>query len=255
MPRVIKELTDIEIDEVSLVDRPANQHARVAIAKRATEEDNVPEVFNEDGDAIDMDSLDFGDVVFDEEGNAFEVVADEAEEFEYADEYEPVGKSLADEIREDLAKAAGDSDRDFVVSKAAERIDALTDQLNRAELVAKSERDLRLTSEYVEVAKSYNLPVAAEDLGPVLMRMAEEMSDDDCAVIHKSLIAAGSALYDEVGFIGSEMTPLDEAEAYANSYIGKSDTGENISKADAVSEFYSINPAAYDEYLATRRGF
>jgi hypothetical protein len=33
MARVVKELTGIEIDEISLVDRPANQHARVQSAR------------------------------------------------------------------------------------------------------------------------------------------------------------------------------------------------------------------------------
>jgi hypothetical protein len=32
--RTVKRLYDLEIDEISLVDRPANQHGLVAIAKR-----------------------------------------------------------------------------------------------------------------------------------------------------------------------------------------------------------------------------
>ena len=65
MPRV-KELRDMEIDEISLVDRPANQHAKVVIAKRATEEDIVPEeIYNEDGELLDAELLEEGDVVFD----------------------------------------------------------------------------------------------------------------------------------------------------------------------------------------------
>ncbi len=256
MPRRVKTVTDIEIDEVSLVDVPANQYATVAIAKRATEEDNVPEIFNENGEALEVDSLSFGDVVYDGEGNAFEVVAEDSDDVEVEEEreLETVGKSLADEIREELSKAAGDSVRDDVISKAAGRIDELSKKLAEAETIAKAERDLRLTSEYVEVAKNYNLPVAAEDLGPVLMRMAENMSDKDCTVIHKALTAAGAALFDEVGVVGygAEANPLDEAEAYANSQISKSDT--TISKADAMADFYATNPAAYDEYLADRRG-
>lgn len=250
--RRVKKVSDIEIDEVSLVDKPANQHAEIAIAKRATEEETVPEIFNEEGNAIEMDSLQFGDVVFDSEGNAFEVVPEEAE---YQEELEPVGKSLADEIREDLAKAAGDAERDEVLSKAMEEVDALRDQLNQAELIAKSERDLRLTSEYIEVAKGYNVPVDPTELGPVLLRMAESMSDADCGVIHKALTSSGAALFDEVGFIGSadNADPLARVEAELEAGIAKSDS--NISKAEAMGEFFAANPAAYDEYLATRRGF
>ena len=91
MPRPIKELTDMEIDEISLVDRPANAHAKVVITKR-DEEAEVPEdVFNENGEVIDASSLTEGDVVFDDGGQAFVVVSDEFE----TDDVE-VGKS--DEI-------------------------------------------------------------------------------------------------------------------------------------------------------------
>lgn len=89
MPRV-KELTNMEIDEISLVDRPANQHAKVVITKRDTQEETVPEeIYNEDGELLDTDALNEGDVVFDEEGQAF-VVVDE----EMSEEFEEVGKGL-----------------------------------------------------------------------------------------------------------------------------------------------------------------
>ena len=88
MPKPVKELRDMEIDEISLVDRPAAQHAEVVITKRATEEDIVPEdIYDEEGDLVDAELLETGDVVFDEDGDAFLVVDDEME-----DEYETVGK-------------------------------------------------------------------------------------------------------------------------------------------------------------------
>jgi len=75
----VRHISNMEIDEISLVDIPANQHAAVVIAKRATEEEAVEnvQVFDETGNAIDVNDLDFGDVVFDENGQAFEVVADD----------------------------------------------------------------------------------------------------------------------------------------------------------------------------------
>lgn len=80
MSNIIKTLRDMEIDEISLVDRPANAHAKVVIAKRATQEDIVPEdVYSEDGTVLDMSELSEGDVVFDEEGNPFLVVNDDDE--------------------------------------------------------------------------------------------------------------------------------------------------------------------------------
>jgi hypothetical protein len=252
MPRKVKELSNIEIDEISLVDRPANQHARVSIAKRATEEDIVPEIYNENGEVLDAELLEPGDTVFDEDGNAYEVVLEDADDAnEYADE--PVGKSFADDIREELSKAFTDIERDEVISKAMEQVSRLEARAAEAERIAKSERDLRLQGEYVEVAKNYNVPVDPNVLGPVLMRMAETMSYEDCAVIHKSLTSAGSALFEEVGFIGGGDNPdvMQRVDAFLSDGISKSEG--TVSKAAALEDFFMSNPAAYDEYVAERR--
>ena len=52
-----KWLSDMEIDEISLVDRPANRHARVAISKRADEEAVMPEYFLQDGSPVATEVL------------------------------------------------------------------------------------------------------------------------------------------------------------------------------------------------------
>jgi hypothetical protein len=62
----VKRLYDLEIDEISLVDRPANQHGLVAIAKRA-EEGAMP-VYDAEGYEVDETSLEVGDVVYDGDG-------------------------------------------------------------------------------------------------------------------------------------------------------------------------------------------
>jgi len=75
----IKKLFDIEIDEVSVVDRPANQHGLIAFAKNDegfNEEGQVPEVYDEVGESVDIDVLEHGDVVYDAEGNEFVFVED-----------------------------------------------------------------------------------------------------------------------------------------------------------------------------------
>lgn len=259
MPRKVKELTNIEIDEISLVDRPANQHARVAIAKRAPEEDTVPEIYDEGGNPLDASGVEPGDVVYDGEGNAFEVVledeSDEYEQLEFEDDREPelVGKSFADEVREDLSKALSNIERDEVIAKAMAQVSALEARAAQAEAIAKSERDLRLTAEYVEVAKNYNVPVDPETLGPVLMRMAETMSYEDCEVIHKALTSSGAALFDEIGYVGGgdNADVMSQVEAALDEAVSKSEDG--ISKADAMESFFLTNPAAYDEYLADKR--
>lgn len=252
MARVIKELTNMEIDEISLVDRPANSHARVVIAKRATEEDDVPgEIYNEDGLEVDPSTVDAGDVVFADDGEAFVVVEDDAAEYEYEDEYEPVGKGYAEELREELSKSLTNIERDDVISKALGQVDDMRYAMEEAEVIAKSERDLRLTGDYEIVAKNYNLPVDSEDLAPVLLAIAEELPYEYGAVIHKALSAAGEILFDEVGAIGyaTNNDVLDSVDHYIDENISK---GEEISKSEAVSAVFDANPEAYDEYMATR---
>ena len=332
MARKVKELSDMEIDEISLVDRPANQYASVLIAKRDdTEEVTVPEIYDENGEVIsDFTALEVGQVVYDADNNAYEVEFseeddDEADEVEESDEdaedLVEVGKGLgtsmklfgrgfstqsagsgvsrartagafvgrnkkaigattagtavgaaggamgqkefgkstsfADEIRESLSKALGDAERDEVISKAMERVETLSKSLEIAEEIAKSERDLRLTREYVEVAKSYNVPVEPTELGPVLMRMAEVLPDEDLAVIHKALSAAGELILDEIGYLGGgdNVDVMQQVEAVIDGAIQKNAEGANISKAEAMADFFAQNPAAYDEYLADKRGF
>jgi hypothetical protein len=95
MNRNIKKLFDIEIDEVSVVDRPANQHGLIAFAKNDTglneEEsmaDEAVEVYDADGVAVDTDVLENGDVVFDNEGNEYVFVEDDEDDEDFEDDAE-----------------------------------------------------------------------------------------------------------------------------------------------------------------------
>jgi hypothetical protein len=322
MPRPVREVSDMLIDEISLVDVPANQHAAVLIAKRATEEDSVPntEIYDETGQELDIESLELGEVVYDAEGQAFEVVPDdddtpndfnamgEAQEEAVTKSFaggmargasmagrggntgavaDRVGgqtgagiktgafmrrnraalgagtaaaaggaagasmlrKSFADEIREELSKAASDFERDEVITKALDQVGELSKRLEVAEEIAKAEQDLRLDREYIEVAKSYNLPVDPDELGPVLKRMSDAMSYEDCAVIAKALETSGGLIFDEVGYIGGadNVDVFSQVEEAIDGAIAKSDG--SVSKAAAVTEFFDGNPDAYEAYL------
>lgn len=256
-PRTVNVLSNIEIDEISLVDRPANQHARVTITKRA-EEDAVSEYFSEDGTAIaDLDSLEVGSVVYDGEGNGFVVDLDTGEDAELDESQqvpEMVGKSLAEQVREDLSKAFTDVERDDVIAKALTEVSKAEQRAQAAEEIAKSERDLRLGREYIAKAAEYGVAgVTPDELGPVLMRMAETMPYEDCAVIHKALTSAGEA-FAELGFSGGaagDTDPMGVVDAVFQE-IGKSADG--LTREAAVSKAFEMNPAAYDDYLASRRG-
>jgi hypothetical protein len=98
MGRMVKRLSGLEIDEVSLVDRPANQHGRVVISKNFQEEE-MPTLFDADQNPVDEAELQVGDYVYDEAGNEFQVRDDvEPDEGDEGEEYEEeeneVGKAL-----------------------------------------------------------------------------------------------------------------------------------------------------------------
>lgn len=271
--RVVKSLSDMEIDEISLVDRGANQHASVSIAKRAPEEDNMPDFYNEEGELLGEDQLSAGMTVFDADGAAYELSAAE-DEAAQAQELETVGKSdggissafetkvsksgsksFSELVQEELSKAYTDDDRDAIIAKALSKVDELSVAQAESAKIAKSERDLRLTREYISKADTYNLPIAGSELGPVLYRMAETMSYDDCSVINKALETAGAVIFEELGYQGggaNEPDIMSMVSGAAEEQIGKADS--KVSKADLIEGLFDENPAAYDQYLAERQG-
>ena len=278
MPRKVRRLHDMEIDEVSFVDRPANQHASITFTKRADEQESaMPDIYDEEGNALDEGQLESGSVVYDDEGNEFvyldeedaEAFADEQgldiddllgdEEFE--PEYAAVGKSwspgrsLGDQVYEDLSKALDTDERDQVLAKALDAVEYASDQAQEAnERAALLEQLLAETQAIHKAEEQFSLPVDSEVIGPVLLRAQQTMSKRDYAVLERTLQAAGDAasLYDEIGFGGgAENSVQDQVEAAALELIGKND---DVSPEEAIVALYEANPAAYDEYLAEQIG-
>ena len=268
---------DAEYDEISTVDRPANQYGHIVIAKRATQEDDVADneadkIFDADGTELDWDALAVGDVIFGEDGSAFEVA--EQDEDEDANELATVGKSAffnaepdtqvsksqLENIREELSKAVTEADQVTVLAKAFESVEKRAEyaeaRIVASEAIAKSERDLRLSREYIVKAAEYNVPVAPEQLGPVLMRMAESMDYADCAVIHKALTSSGQLLT-EIGKSGggSNADPFGQIDELLGGEVSKA-YGEDstLSKAHKVTSYFDDNPEAYEQYRAARAG-
>lgn len=284
MTRKVREIQDLVIDEISLVDKGANQHATVTIAKSADgEKESYMDIYDEQGNPLDPDALEIGDVVYDASGDAYQVDDDAGEEGydeEEAEENErelasvgkssafatnttkrpaaprrEVGKSYSQGLREELSKALTDRDRDDVISKAFDTLEFLAQDAQIAKAAAEQERDIRLTQEYVEIAKAYELPgIDAQDLGGVLKRVAEALSYEDCEVIGKALAFAADAseqLYSEIGSIGGgdNSDILSQVDAFAQTQVGKS-AGQT--HEDATTAIFAANPDAYDEYLSER---
>lgn len=267
MARKARRIEDLVVDEISLVDKGANQHAVVTIAKSASgETEENMKIFDEQGNPLEERDLADGDVVFDEAGNAYQFTLDEPEPDEEVEEEERepelVGKAqnpfrrevkksktdFAATLREELSKALSDSDRDAVISKAFGTIDVLAEEVSKAREVAEYERTARLHREYTEIAKSYNLPIADDVLGGVLMRCAENLSYEDCAIISKAFEAAGEAVFMEQGLVGGgdNSDVLAQVNALVKENVSKSDT----SQEELVSKLFSENPDLYDEYLS-----
>lgn len=275
--RTVRELKNLKIDEISLVDKGANQHAMVTIAKRDGEEgQEMNEFYDSEGTPVDVDGLDIGDVVYDGDGQAYEMSTDDVSKADEEDKDKEsdskkvsrkdkrkmaqetfIGKSYGDELREEFSKAMSDSDRDEVLSKAFSALDEVSAQAAAANAAAEMERDARLTAEYTEVAKGYNVGIEASELGPVLKRLTENMDEGDVEVIVKALSTASDIVeksFDEYGAAGggSHSDVLGTIDGMVEDMVSKSDG--DFSREAAISGLFDANPEAYDEYLAERQG-
>ena len=271
MARRVRQINDLRIDEISLVDKGANQHAVVTIAKSASgEKENEVEIYDEDGNLLDGESLSDGDVVYGEDGQAylFSLDADtedaNEDELQGARQPEPVGKSanpfrrevkksatsvaFSQGLREELSKALNDKDRDEIIAKAFDGLEALSGEVAKANERADSERQIRLEREYTEIAKSYNLPLPDDELGGVLMRCAENLSQADCEVIAKCMETAGEAIFEEYGAIGGG----DNADVFTTvtSRLDETVSKSGASREETVADIFAADPGLYDEYLA-----
>lgn len=174
----------------------------------------------------------------------------------------PFGKSLETSDMDEttflteLAKSLDDegADRESI-SKALEYVSKAEQRAKQAEEIAKAERDLRLEREFVAKAAEFNLPVKAQDLGPVLKRAAESLDKDDFQTIVKCLRSASAAgdygmtnLYGEVGKRGGgdNADVLSTVDARAAELVEKS---QGLTNEAATLQVLMDNPTAYDEYM------
>jgi hypothetical protein len=339
-------LSDLQIDEISLVYKGANQHSRVAIAKSLDgQQEETVEIFDQDGNPVDPDTLELGDIVFDADGEAYQLSDDDDDEDEYDDdrELESVGKgwadalsggkrvlssigantkgtaqaargyakntvapaikgatgaatthagtaanaaggfarrnkgvllaggggtvggiglgvggsamrnrnvnkSFGDAMRSELSKALSDDDRDEVIAKAFDYVEYLEEVAKSAEQVAEEERYVRRQSEYLEIAKSYNLPVSDEDLAEAMMAAEDALDPEYVEILATCLSAASDVLFNEVGAQGGGTSSflMDQIEDYANNAVAKSADG---STAAEISKAFEADPSLYDRYL------
>jgi hypothetical protein len=270
-------VSDMDFDEVSTVDIPANQHGLIVLAKRATtEEITVPQ----DNDfEIDLSQYEPGTILEDQDGNQFQVVEGDNDDFDItfdgADEreLEAVGKSI---FLDDLAKSGDDTF--YALSKALESaVDdehergmiakAFADQqveLRKAQAVAaqafelaKAATDREEESRYIAKAAEYNVGIDPNVLGPVLKRMSDSMSAADCLVI-KGVLENGTDIFAQYGIDGGDdiddpITQLEKHFEAAGHDIVKSEDGRTLSPEQALVKSFDFNPREYSRLRGTSR--
>jgi hypothetical protein len=100
--KMVKRLRNLVIDEVSTVDRPANQHGVVSFSKRA--EGGSMAIYDNEGYEVFEDELQPGDIVYDDQGSEFQVVPED--EMYDDDDLVDVGKALTTEPEVALGRRA-----------------------------------------------------------------------------------------------------------------------------------------------------
>lgn len=225
-------LTDVEIQEISLVTRPANQHALVALWKSDTEDDM--------SDALDLTDFELPDEVF-----------------TYIDGLERQVQTLTakiDQVEAELAK--DDSDSEDLLKGAdpalIELVKGLQEKAEQAEMVAKAEADHRQEREWVaKMAATYpNLP-SEEDKVARMCKAAEAALDKtDFEALLALMTAANEALgkaFNESGsgVEGDHTTPSQDLDQRARALMKADDS---LEYADAVTKVFSSDPDLYNAY-------
>ena len=256
-----KQLFNIRLDELSLVDDPGNQEAKVTLFKRA--------------DGAQSEEATMADIT---------AVTELTKKLEAAlAKMEDQTNSTADlqkkldalqKENDDLTKAAkesqgkkpndkmGDEDDDMMKGLAPEARALVEKALSKAEesekKLAKMEDD-RLEQAFIsKAAKLDHLPADAETLGPILKRMSmKQIGDEDFDQIHKLLsgvneVLKSSEIFKSIGHGGAMIKSGAEAELDTKAAeLMKSDS--SLTREQAATKAMEQHPELYAKYLRESR--
>lgn len=209
--------------------------------------------YNAYGD--ELDEAEVGDVIYDSDGNEYEVVLeDEADDevYDYEPEYAEVGKSLGQAVLEELSKAASEDEREYIIAKAMDEVEVAKAAASEAwQRVAKQE-DAMLEQAFIAKAAEYNLPVDPVVLGPILKAASTVLSGPQLDLLDELFSGVGEVLYEEIGYVGDtdNASVIDVVNGYVGEYVGKSDASAEM----ITTAIFDSNPEAYDAYLAEQNG-
>jgi hypothetical protein len=274
-------LSDMEFDEVSLVNRPANQLSKVVLFKSDGPNplEEVEKMPGHDGkkkkydEEEEMTSKDMhGDEKDDEEEDdesmkdrmarlrnmqkSDEAVDLPGEVYEYIESLEAANAEMMDELTK-MAEFVADEETELLKSAdpaIIEIVKAAEERAAAAEQIAKAERDFRLEREFVAKAAEFeHLSFDAEEFGPVLKAAAEVLEDNAWDALLGVLSAANealgeSSLFNEIGKASSfdNDTSLGSIEKAA-ARLREADS--SLSHAQAVAKAVELEPSLYTDHL------
>ena len=280
-----QKLTDMIIDEISIVDDPANEQARVVITKmKAAPEGQTGseglsgEIDTASADQIkefQMDMENLAKALEDAEAkletlekrtsdaeaalaDATEVIKAKEAEIEelqksYAAKAKPKAKAKADEDSET-------DDEDDVMKSLAEpirkRLEAFEKRAAEAEATLAKMRDEKDTADAIAKAKSLNFG-KAEEIGPLLMRVTKGLTTAaDAELLERLFKAAGEQgkvthLFKSVG---SDVAVDGDPEVLIKAKAGEIQKANNgMTFEQAYAKAMEENPSLYNAYVAKRR--
>lgn len=264
-------LTDMEFDEISLVNRPANQLSKVVLFKADDGKEQKPmrgkkkldEMYGDDDKPMSKQKMmgeGMGDDE-DEDGPMSKSAELPTEVYEYIEALEASNAELVSELEKmaegDDDDEDDDEDKDILKSadpRIVEILKAAEDRAEAAEQIAKAERDYRLEREFIgKAAELDSLPVKAEEFGKVLKSVADVVQPDDFNAIMGALTAANSAvasgdLFSELGKSTAfdNDSPSSEINKAAAKII-ESDPG--ITREQAIAKAVEANPQLYTAHV------
>ena len=258
MTAIGNRLTDMEFDEISLVNRPANQLSKVVLFKSdaeaasMTDETVVEEETTIDEDMTE-DSIDKGgmyghskgkqkrrrkkgapEILIDDEEGDVKVTKDDIEKdsvdlpsevYEYISALEAANSELTEQLQKNDEEAQQEAEQEDILKSADPEIVAIVkaaeERAEAAEVIAKAERDFRLEREFVSKAASLdNLSIEADAFGKVLKNAAEALSQEDFDALMGALEGANSSV--EAGAVFAE--------------VGKASSFENDGPTSALNK-------------------
>lgn len=160
--------------------------------------------------------------------------------------------SLGEQVLSELSKALTDGDRDQVISKAMDRVAQAEEAAQVAISKAAALEAEQEFGQYVELAKSYELPVDAEELGGILMTVSKALAPEQLDTLERLLLTAASAIdFEERGSAG--YSPLmSYVGEHADQIVTKS--AGDVTPEQATVALFTANDEAYLDYLSEQRG-